>query len=542
MIATLKLQLHALLALLILPGLGQAQGTAFTYNGRLLLDGTPVSAPYEMQFTLYDAISGGTIVGGPFTRIQVDVVNGLFSTLIDFGANVFTGPPRWLDIAVRPGGAGALTILAPRQEVTSSPYAIRAQTAGSVAAGTVVADQLNTGGVAPIPGQFLSYDGGNLTWRTPGAGAASVWLTNGTAAYYNVGNVGIGTITPAHRLSLSGGPSWTEQGWVGSVELPNGSALGWQANAAGQRFGMGHANTGFYLFRTASNPGTTTSPALYDFVVNDEGNVGIGVNAPTAGYKLEVNGSTLLRTANGSAQLGSPNREMNRSMTPNAGNRADLRFDGSVLKLVASTGVVPPSAANGIAITTAGNVGIGTTAPIAKLHAETSLASTAAMYGKATGAGAIGVQGDGASAGVYGRATSPAGAGVVGQGTSGPAVHADGNATQARDKGGFVKATAYIDPFLPAAQYVVRCYNSQQAGSAASTAPCGITVSRLAPGYYAIKFGFNIEDRFISLTLRNSTAVTAQIINVAGDEVEIFVNDGSDHGRQVDSRFYIIVY
>ena len=68
--------------------------------------------------------------------------------------------------------------------------------------------------------------------------------------------------------------------------LANGSAFAWNANAAGQRFGMGHSDGGFYIFRTASDPGTIASSALYDFKISDTGNVGIGTNTPSA--KLQV--------------------------------------------------------------------------------------------------------------------------------------------------------------------------------------------------------------------------------------------------------------
>jgi hypothetical protein len=314
---------------------------------------------------------------------------------------------------------------------------------------------------------------------------------------------------------------------------------------------MGHANTGFYLFRTASNLGTVASPALYDFVVNDEGNVGIGINAPTPGYKLDVNGATRLSPGNGTMQFGSPNAELGLSITPNAGNRADLRFDGSVLKLVADTGVAPPSTANGLAVTIAGNVGIGTTAPDAKLHVEKTQPGTA-VYGHALGAGGIGVYGHAPNTGGIGVLGS-AGAGSIGvyagSTAGGTAVHADGNATQARDKGGFVKAMAYIDPFLPAAQYVVRCYNSQQAGNAASAAPCGITVTRGSSGFYVVDFGFNVENRFVSLTPQATgtfpaTLVGGFITGVSGNQVSLsFVRTGgSSRDESEDCRFHIIVY
>ncbi|HMZ22897.1 MAG TPA: hypothetical protein PLD20_33540, partial [Blastocatellia bacterium] len=85
------------------------------------------------------------------------------------------------------------------------------------------------------------------------------------------GNVGIGTSSPNHQLSLGRGPKWTTNGWGGSVELENATAIAWKANAAGQRFGMGHTNSGFYLFRTTSDPGTAVSAANYDFSVSDTG-------------------------------------------------------------------------------------------------------------------------------------------------------------------------------------------------------------------------------------------------------------------------------
>jgi hypothetical protein len=85
------------------------------------------------------------------------------------------------------------------------------------------------------------------------------------------GNVGIGTTTPAHRLSLIGGPTWTSNLFTGALELPNASAIGWQADPGGQRFGIAPTTGGLYFFRTTSNPGTTGSPANFDFEIGDGG-------------------------------------------------------------------------------------------------------------------------------------------------------------------------------------------------------------------------------------------------------------------------------
>ena len=79
-----------------------AQGSAFTYQGRLTDSGSPANGNYDLRFTLYDAISGGTILGGPVTNTVVGVSNGLFTVVLDFGAGPFDGNSRWLDTAPAP--------------------------------------------------------------------------------------------------------------------------------------------------------------------------------------------------------------------------------------------------------------------------------------------------------------------------------------------------------------------------------------------------------------------------------------------------------
>jgi hypothetical protein len=103
------------------------------------------------------------------------------------------------------------------------------------------------------------------------------------------GQVGIGTTTPAHRLSIAGGPAWTDSQWAGAVELTDSSAIGWRPNSAGYSLGMGHSHQGFYIFRTTSTPGTTGTFPIYDMYINNQGNVGIGTTSPF--YKLDVSGS-----------------------------------------------------------------------------------------------------------------------------------------------------------------------------------------------------------------------------------------------------------
>jgi hypothetical protein len=114
--------------------------------------------------------------------------------------------------------------------------------------------------------------------------------SNATVVFTNAGNVGIGTTSPAHRLSLIGGPAWTSNGWAGALSLTNASAIGWHSNADGQRFGIGQSTGGLYFFRTSSDPGTTGSPANYDMLITDGGRVGVGNVSPSA--RLQADGGT----------------------------------------------------------------------------------------------------------------------------------------------------------------------------------------------------------------------------------------------------------
>ncbi len=138
-----------------------AIGTSFTYQGQLKKNGTPYTGNANFSFLLYTASTGGTLLG-TLDQNSVAVAAGLFTTQLDFGA-VFDGNPRWLEIQAATGVEG-FTVLTPRQEIKSVPYAVRAENGGP-----------------------------------------SQWTTNGTSIFYNGGSVGIGTSTPASKLDITAG-------------------------------------------------------------------------------------------------------------------------------------------------------------------------------------------------------------------------------------------------------------------------------------------------------------------------------------------------
>src|SRR4029077_11801576 len=117
-----------------------------------------------------------------------------------------------------------------------------------------------------------------------------------------------------------------------------------------------------------ANSGVSSPSLAGGIAIGTNGLVGIGIQPSPNGNRLDVNGQVLFRVGGnggGSLGFGSPNSET--GLTISGNNRADLRFNGTTLKLVAGPGSSIPSSGNGIAIDTAGNVGMGTETPLSKL-------------------------------------------------------------------------------------------------------------------------------------------------------------------------------
>src|SRR5438132_11465824 len=106
-----------------------AQTSSFTYQGRLTDGGTPANGNYDLQFALWDSLSGGSQIGATQNFSNISVNSGVFSVTLDFGANAFPGANRFLEASARLSGAGAFILLTPRQQIMSTPYAVRSANA-----------------------------------------------------------------------------------------------------------------------------------------------------------------------------------------------------------------------------------------------------------------------------------------------------------------------------------------------------------------------------------------------------------------------------
>jgi hypothetical protein len=479
---TLRIKFAAALAICIFFTTNTAaQTTAFNYQGKLNDAGVPASGNYQLQFKLFDAAAGGAQIGATVADVPVTATNGVFSVRLDFDALVFTGANRFLEIAVRHNSSESYTTLSPREQIASTPYSIRTLSAA-------------TADVALNSNQLGGIDASEYVTTTS---VGNSFIKNNTTlqtANFNIsgngfvgGNLGIGTTTPQSKLALLTGNTYGFTQTNGTVTV--GSFL----TPGGGWFGT-RSNHPLFLF---------TNDGLPQATLTTSGNFGIGATSPTA--RLEVNGTTLMTPggSGGTMLFHTPNAET--GLTINGVNRADIRFDGSTLKLLAGTGSGLMPVTNGININTSGNVGIGTVNADTRLTlsggaAWTSGGWTASMnlrngaaiawdanpserrWGIAQGTAGLNFFRSFSS---FGTTASPADYAMV--------ITNDGNITQSRDKGGLVKAMIFVD----ANGTIIRCYNGMTNSSSGN---CGFGVSPFGEGAYIINFNFQVTDRFVSIT------------------------------------------
>jgi hypothetical protein len=217
---------------------------------------------------------------------------------------------------------------------------------------------------APAGQGRIYFDSATNKVKVSENGAAYVDLVGAT------GVSGSGTVNslPLFTAGTTLGSSLISQTGSTTVNLPAFVSLA--ATASGNNISFGSPNSGTGM--TISGPttradvrldGTSMSLRVGPAGVGPPGN-GIGIDATTVTLPSSV---SLAATASGNnVVFGSPNSGTGMTIG-GATARADVRLDGTVLRLAAgAVGVGPPG--NGIAISTSGNVGIGTINPIAALH------------------------------------------------------------------------------------------------------------------------------------------------------------------------------
>jgi hypothetical protein len=416
-----------LLGLLFAAGAVPAQTTTFTYQGRFNDGGTAANGTYDMQFKLFDnaTVGSGSQLGSTITNGAVNVSNGVFTVQLDFGAAAFPGANRFVEIGVRLAGASdPYTVLSPRQQLTSTPYAIRAGTSTTADSATSALIATNANQLAGVAASqyVLTGDSRLSDPRTPTAGSAFYIQNtnsqqaanfnisgNGTAGgtlsgntvnvttQYNFGNsrvlgVSGGTLFPNSNTFVGMGAGTSNSpgnsGTAGNLNSFFGSKAGNANNGGGGNSffgaGAGQANvsgSGNAFF--GDSAGIATLGSLNSFFGSLAGQS--NNNGSENSFFGRSNGANNT-TGSGNSFFGSHGGDNNQSGNNNAffgqyagssnqtGNNntiigSDADVGGNNLTnatAIGSNAVVNTS--NSLVLGNNANVGIGTSSPIARLH------------------------------------------------------------------------------------------------------------------------------------------------------------------------------
>ena len=275
-----------------------AQGTAFTYQGRLNDGVNSATGSYDFTFALFATNTGGVPIAGPLTNGATAVSNGLFTATVDFGASAFTGGSNWLEIAVSTNGANAFSTLTPRQEVTPTPYAIVAESANIVPGFTV--QQNASGAPDVVDGAPVNYAGSGVVGATIAGGGATNFPIVGRfgTTYYsytnsvtgNFGTVGGGgrNTAGAEYATVSGGDNNTASGINATV----GGGAGNTASGQDATVGGGSENTASGNYSTVPGGQQNLASGLYSFAA------GVNAQATNTGSFVWSDSSLFQSTTN----------------------------------------------------------------------------------------------------------------------------------------------------------------------------------------------------------------------------------------------------
>ena len=338
-----------------------AQSTEFTFQGSLTAAGQAASGNHDFEFRLYDALTGGSQIGGVLTRSAVPVAAGSFSVSLDFGPQ-FPGGDRFLEIRVRAVGEANFTILSPRQRVASTPYSVRSLNAAAADSAATASNSVSLGGI-PAGQYVVTIDSRLSDARQPLPGSSNYIQNQGAVPQ----NAGFHITGIAKAFTFTG--DIFNAGLINTTELNSGS----YNNNAGQRvlgvfgtsnifagLGAGAANSdgsGNSFFGSGSGAANTTGESN-SFLGEGAGSANIGGARNTFVGRAAGNANT---TGTGNSIFGF-NADVGGAGLTNAtaiGANALVTQNNSLI-LGSINGV------NGSTVDT--NVGIGTTAPAHRLH------------------------------------------------------------------------------------------------------------------------------------------------------------------------------
>jgi hypothetical protein len=516
---------------------GEARWLGATMNGgeeqpRVLL----LSVPYALQ-----AADAQTLGGLPPSAFMLAAPPSPASNNALTATTATSGAASSAAAATSVTGSGTLDFLPLWTGTTTIGNSVLFQsgTGSSAKVGintTTPGATLDVKGAANVQGLLIS----------PATGTATASGGKASQAYDLVAS----SFNSSTKLAVNQIFQWKAEAVSNNTSTPSGTLnlLFGSGTSSPAETGLKLSNKGLFTFATGQTfpgAGTVTS---------------VGLSAPSSDFK--VTGSPVTKS-------GTLNLNWNVAPTSNDAANAIVKRDASgnfsggfiagnlgVFGLssgpaTVAAGIIGSNTSSGSGVfgTSASGFGIyGTSTSGVGIWGSSSGTSGGSdgVHGVTSSAGASGVAGvnNSGGIGVYGTG----GVGVFGTGSS-YGMQTDSNVQQARTAGGWVKAMVYYSGNNSGR--IATCFNSTLSGAAATTPPCGFAQTKNNVGDYTIDFGFEVDDRFFSLTqqgglgdlgewLTACTVFTGNCVSgLSQNQVHVFSIGSSG---DADSKFYLIVY
>jgi hypothetical protein len=280
-------------------------GTAFTYQGYLAQNGTPVDGDDQCdgQFGLWDAAALGSQLGATQTVTLIDFDEGYFTVALngsdEFGATPFDGETRWLAIALRcPAGTGAYTSMG-RQVLVAAPYAHHSLSSWNLTGNAGTTPGTNFLGTTDNQALELHVNGSRALRLEPDStsprviGGYSGNNASGSGATISGGGVsGSVNSATADYATVGGGLSntaWSDYATVGGGSNNsagnNATVGGGSNNSAGYNaaVGGGSSNTAYSNFAIVGGGQSNSAAGEYTTVGGGQSNSASGEYATIGG-------------------------------------------------------------------------------------------------------------------------------------------------------------------------------------------------------------------------------------------------------------------
>lgn len=350
--------------------MAQSYSYQFTYQGRLTDTTLPQNGAYDFQFALFDSLTGGTEILITHALNQ-EVTDGAFTALLYWGGpQPVTSQDYFLETRVKLPTETDYTTLAPRQPLAWVTRAFYADTAQQARDATTAQNALYLGGVSA--NQYVQTDDPRLTNAWAPISGSPNYIQNSTTpqttSNFNISGNGTAGGTLTGKIV-----SATTQYNIGIARVLSspGSFNFFAGNGAGQLNTTGWGNSFFGVNAGIFNR-EGGSNAFFGFEAGRNNTTGasnsyFGKDAGRSSTTGGANSFFGLESGNTNT-TGSSNSLFGVYTDVSANNLTNATAIGARAYVSASNALVLGQI-NGINSATADtNVGIGTTAPLDRLH------------------------------------------------------------------------------------------------------------------------------------------------------------------------------